>query len=175
MLESLVANILNRTLGAYVENFDSNQLNIGIWSGDVTLNNLKLKPESLDSLDFPIDLKCGHLGTLTMQIPWSNLKNKPVKILIEDCYLLAAAKLPSTYSAEDEREKQLRIKRQKLTDLEILSQKADTILANDAENQLKNQSFTDSLVSKIIDNLQITIKNIHIRYDTRRTICCLHG
>jgi vacuolar protein sorting-associated protein 13A/C len=165
MLESLVANILNRTLGAYVENFDSNQLNIGIWSGDVTLNNLKLKPESLDTLDFPIDLKCGHLGTLTMQIPWSNLKNKPVKILIEDCYLLAAAKLPSTYSAEDEREKQLRIKRQKLTDLEILSQKADTVLANDAENQLKNQSFTDSLVSKIIDNLQITIKNIHIRYE----------
>ncbi|KAJ8058074.1 hypothetical protein OCU04_012933 [Sclerotinia nivalis] len=33
------------------------------------------------------------------------------------------------------------------------------------EEQQKNQSFTDSLVTKIIDNLQITVKNIHVRYE----------
>jgi vacuolar protein sorting-associated protein 13A/C len=164
MLESLVANILNRTLGAYVENFDPNQLNIGIWSGDVTLSNLKLKPESLDKLNLPIELKCGHLGNLTMQIPWSNLKSKPVKILIQDCYLLSSAKLPNSYNNDDELAKELRIKKQKLENLQLLSSQSDLSLL-DPNDKLKNQSFTDSLISKIIDNLQITIKNIHIRYE----------
>lgn len=163
-----MANILNRTLGAYVQNFDRNQLNIGIWSGDVTLSNLKLKPESFDKLDLPIDLKCGHLGTLTMQIPWSNLKSKPVKIVIEDCYILACAKLPGSTNKNDEFEKDLRIKKHKLDTLELLSEQAD-LTSNDDDNanknNLKNQSFTDSLVSKIVDNLQVTIKNIHIRYE----------
>lgn len=45
MLESLVASLLNRFLGSYVENFDPKQLNIGIWSGDVKLKNLRLKKE----------------------------------------------------------------------------------------------------------------------------------
>lgn len=163
MLESIVANILNRSLGAYVENFDPNQLNIGIWSGDVTLSNLKLKPESLDKLELPIDLKCGNLGTLTMQIPWSNLKGKPVKILIQDCYILITAKLQNSFNKSDEIQKDLRIKRQKLDNLET----TDLTISNstDPNETLKNQSFTDSLVSKIIDNLQITIKNIHIRYE----------
>lgn len=79
MFESIVATLLNRLLGAYIENFDSKQLNIGIWSGDVRLKNLKLKKESLDKFKLPLDVKFGHLGELTLQIPWSNLKGKPLK------------------------------------------------------------------------------------------------
>jgi vacuolar protein sorting-associated protein 13A/C len=45
MLEGLVSSLLNRFLGAYIENFDPKQLNVGIWSGDVKLRNLKLKRE----------------------------------------------------------------------------------------------------------------------------------
>jgi vacuolar protein sorting-associated protein 13A/C len=33
------------------------------------------------------------------------------------------------------------------------------------EEQQKNQSFAASLTTKILDNLQITVKNIHIRYE----------
>jgi vacuolar protein sorting-associated protein 13A/C len=34
MFESVVANVLNQVLGDYVDNFQTNQLNIGIWSGN---------------------------------------------------------------------------------------------------------------------------------------------
>ncbi|ROW06980.1 hypothetical protein VMCG_04047 [Cytospora schulzeri] len=33
------------------------------------------------------------------------------------------------------------------------------------EEQKKSQSFTESLVTKIVDNLQVTVKNIHVRYE----------
>ncbi|KAK9474293.1 uncharacterized protein V1510DRAFT_428530 [Dipodascopsis tothii] len=163
MLEGLVASLLNRFLGAYVKNFDPKQLNIGIWSGDVKLRKLELKREALDKFRLPIDVVEGYLGELTLQIPWSNLKNKPVKIFIENVYVLAVPKANQEYDEEDEERRKQQLKLEKLEDAELLIQAAPAALS--PEEQKKNQSFTDSLVTKIIDNLQITVKNIHLRYE----------
>lgn len=35
VFESIVADILNRYLGEYVENLDKGQLKIGIWGGEI--------------------------------------------------------------------------------------------------------------------------------------------
>ncbi|VEU24436.1 DEKNAAC105592 [Brettanomyces naardenensis] len=163
MLESLVATVLNRTLGAYVENFDPAQLNIGIWSGDVKLRDLKLKEESLDRLGLPIALKFGHLGELTLQIPWSNLKSKPVKIIIEDVYVLARARLPTEFDLFDEEAREQRAKQDKLNNLELLESASPE--TDSDEEQARNQSFMESLTTKVVDNLQVTIRNIHFRYE----------
>lgn len=164
MFESLVANLLNRVLGSYIENFDPKQLNIGIWSGDVKLKNLRLKKESLDKFRLPLDVKFGHLGELTLQIPWSNLKSKPVKIIIEDVYVLASPVIIQDYDYEEEKKKELQVKKEKLEDLETLVRASleNQQIASDLNS---NETFTESLVTKIVDNLQVTIKNIHIRYE----------
>ncbi|SCU84871.1 LAFA_0D12530g1_1 [Lachancea sp. 'fantastica'] len=166
MLESLAAGLLNRFLGAYVENFDSKQLNVGIWSGDVKLKNLQLKKESLDALDLPIDVQFGFLGDLTLQVPWSSLKNKPVKVLIEDVYLLCGPRNQSAESAAEDGERELRLKLQKLEEFEAIS-KAQPQDDNATDS---NESFTQSLVTKIVDNLQVSIKNIHVRYEDMENI-----
>ena len=31
----------------------------------------------------------GYLGSLELRIPWANLKNQPVRVLIEDLFVLA--------------------------------------------------------------------------------------
>lgn len=177
MFESLVAGILNRVLGSYVENFDSKQLNIGIWSGDVKLKNLKLKKESLDELKLPINVKFGHIGELSLSIPWSNLKGKPVKIVVEDVYLLAYPILPESYDPEEQAQREFKLKLNKLKELEAieLAKIQGDQLKPDRDNNsgdsaataaaANNQSFAESLITKIIDNLQFTIKNIHIRYE----------
>ncbi|CAI5759546.1 unnamed protein product [Candida verbasci] len=161
MFEGVVANLLNRILGAYLENFDPKQLNIGIWSGDVKLKNLRLKKESLDKFKLPIDVKFGHLGELTLQIPWSNLKGKPVKIIIEDLYVLASPIILTNFDPEEEEKRHQAIKQAKLKELETILKAKSQELGKD----LANETFTDSLFTKIIDNLQITIKSIHIRYE----------
>ncbi|GMM33802.1 membrane morphogenesis protein [Saccharomycopsis crataegensis] len=171
MLESLVAGVLNRTLGNYVENFDTKQLNIGIWSGDVTLKNLKLKKESLDALELPIDVQYGFLGQLTLQIPWSNLRGKPVKVIIEDAYLLATPMLVDEYDEEKIKERELSLKRKKLQDLDLIEENKLKLAKQEAldptldDQSKKQESFTESLITKIVDNLQVTIKNIHLRYE----------
>ena len=163
MLEGLVANLLNRFLGMYVKNFDAKQLNVGIWSGDVTLRKLELRREALDQLHLPVNVVEGHLGQLTMSIPWSNLRGKPVKINIEDIFLLAAPKQEDEFNAEEEESRTHAVKMEKLENAEMLKERNTEGLSQ--EEQQKSQSFTDSLVTAIVDNLQISIKNIHIRYE----------
>src|SRR5467141_1850639 len=120
MLEGLVANLLNRFLGMYVKNFDAKQLNIGIWSGDVKLRNLELRREALDHLHLPLNVVEGHLGQLTLSIPWSNLQGKPVKVDIEDVFLLAAPKEDAEYDSEEEAKRAHAIKMEKLESAELL-------------------------------------------------------
>lgn len=47
MFEGAIAAFLNRLLGRYVEDLDTEQFNVGIFSGDTCLTDLKLKPEAL--------------------------------------------------------------------------------------------------------------------------------
>ena len=163
MLEGLVATLLNRFLGMYVKNFDAKQLNVGIWSGEVKLRNLELRREALDQLRLPVNVVEGHLGQLTLSIPVSNLRGKPVKVNIEDVFLLAAPKEDAEYNEQEEEDRAHAVKMEKLDSAELLKERNTEGLS--PEEQKKNQSFMDSLITAIVDNLQISIKNIHLRYE----------
>ncbi|KAF1812213.1 vacuolar protein sorting-associated protein 13 [Eremomyces bilateralis CBS 781.70] len=163
MLESVVANLLNRFLGMYVQNFDPKQLNVGIWSGDVKLRNMELRREALDQLRLPLNVIEGHLGQLTLQIPWSNLRGKPVRVIIEDVFLLAAPKVDTEYDVDEEERRQHAVKMEKLDSAELLKDRNTEGMSQ--EEQQKNQSFTASFVTAIVDNVQVSVKNIHIRYE----------
>ncbi|AMD21022.1 HEL259Cp [Eremothecium sinecaudum] len=166
MLESLAAGLLNRFLGSYVENFDPKQLNVGIWSGDVKLRNLKLRKESLDALNLPIDVLFGFLGVLTLSVPWSNLKNEPVKIVIENVYMICSPRDVVNIDPAEQAERELRSKLQRLARLEAITQ--SRYVASGGSS--KNLSFTQSLLTKIVDNLQVKILNIHVRYEDTKCI-----
>ena len=161
MLEGLVASLLNRVLGMYVKNFDSKQLNVGL--GDIKLRDLELRREALDQLHLPVNVVEGHLGQLSMSIPWTNLRGKPVKITLEEVFLLAAPKEEEDYDEEEEAKRSHAVKMEKLESAELLKQKNTEGLSQ--EEQKKSQSFAESLTTAIIDNLQISIKNIHLRYE----------
>ncbi|KAK5086299.1 Vacuolar protein sorting-associated protein 13 [Lithohypha guttulata] len=163
MLEGLVSNLLNRFLGMYVKNFDPKQLNVGIWSGDVKLRNLQLRREALDQLHLPINVVEGRLGELTLSIPWSNLRGKPVRVNIEDVFLLAAPKMDDNYDPDEEEKRAVAVKLEKLESAELLKERNSEGLSQ--EEQKKQQSFTSSLVTAIVDNLQVSVKNIHVRYE----------
>nr|POE47209.1 vacuolar protein sorting-associated protein 13 [Quercus suber] len=163
VLESLVANLLNRFLGMYVRNFDPKQLSVGIFSGDVTLKDLELRREALDQFHLPLNVVEGHISSLTLKIPFRNLRGQPVQIHIEDVFLLAAPKEDQEYNAEDEERRAHSVKMEKLDSAELLKERNAEGMS--AEEQQKQQSFTAALTTTIIDNVQIQVKNVHIRYE----------
>lgn len=161
MLEGVLATVLNTFLSAYVDNLNTSQLNVGIWSGDVKLKNLRLKRTALDKFRLPVDVKEGYLGQLTLYIPWSNLKGKPVRVLVENVSLLAAPRVTSVEVDEEEEEERAQaLKQAKLQEAELLAQG----LPNKGDDK-QAESFISSLVTKIVDNVQITVRNIHVRYE----------
>lgn len=52
MFERAVAAVLNRCLGKYIQDLDTENLNGGIFSGQVELHDLKIKPEALVSIKY---------------------------------------------------------------------------------------------------------------------------
>ena len=64
MFEALIASVINRTLGNYVTNLEEAQLNVGIWTGNVVLKNLKLKREAFETFGLPIDVVEGNVIAL---------------------------------------------------------------------------------------------------------------
>ncbi|XP_062417923.1 intermembrane lipid transfer protein VPS13C isoform X3 [Pungitius pungitius] len=88
VFESLVSDLLNRFIGDYVENLDKSQLKIGIWGGNVVLENLKVKENALSELNVPFKVKAGQIGKLTLKIPWKNLYNDAVVATLDGLYLL---------------------------------------------------------------------------------------
>ncbi|KAJ3408710.1 hypothetical protein HDV05_004781 [Chytridiales sp. JEL 0842] len=165
MLEALLTSVLNKFLGDYVDNLETKQLSIGIWKGDVVLHNLRLRKEALDKFNLPIDVLEGFLGDLTLSIPWNDLKNKPVRVFINNVYLLAAPKTDGEYDPDLEEERAHKLKMDKIEASEMLSTKGK--LPGGPQEDKQNSSLITQLVTKIVDNLQITIKNIHVRYEDR--------
>lgn len=83
--------------------------------------SLRLKTSALDKFRLPIDVKEGYLGDLTLSIPWSNLKGKPVRVLVENVYVLAAPKNASVpVDEEEEEERAQAAKQEKLANAELL-------------------------------------------------------
>lgn len=163
MLEGLVANLLNRVLGIYLQNFDPKQLSVGIWNGEVKLRNLELRKEALDQLHLPLNVVEGHIGNLTLSIPFSNLRGKPVQVSVEDVFILASPREDADFDPEQEEKRTNAVKLEKLESAELLKDRNTDGMSK--EEQQKQQSFTASLTTAIIDNLQVTVKNIHVRYE----------
>ncbi|KAG0313845.1 hypothetical protein BGZ97_009846 [Linnemannia gamsii] len=164
MLEGLVAGLLNRFIGPYVTNLDVSQLNIAIWSGDVKLTNLRLKKDALDKFNLPVDVVEGYLGELTLSIPWANLKNKPVKVYINNLYLLCVPKGESEYNPDEEAARAQALKEDRLENAELLNTKPTTGMDDEEK---KNATFLNQLITKVVDNLQVSINNIHVRYEDK--------
>lgn len=85
------------------------------------MHSLRLKTSALDKFRLPIDVKEGFLGDLTLSIPWSNLKGKPVRVLVENVYLLASPRNAGADVDEDEEEERAQAaKQEKLANAELL-------------------------------------------------------
>ncbi|XP_054711435.1 intermembrane lipid transfer protein Vps13-like [Uloborus diversus] len=162
VFESLVASLLNKFLGDYVQNFDSSQLKLGIWGGDVTLKNLDVKESALDDLDLPIKVISGHLGKLVLKIPYKNIYTSPTIAIIEGLFVVVIPNQGIKYDAEKEAKAAQEAKQAELLRIEEAKAKASDKGGGKEE---KKDTFTEKLITQIIKNLQVKIKDIHLRYE----------
>uniref|UniRef100_A0A0K0FDI7 Vacuolar protein sorting-associated protein 13A (inferred by orthology to a human protein) n=1 Tax=Strongyloides venezuelensis TaxID=75913 RepID=A0A0K0FDI7_STRVS len=163
VFESIVADLLNRFLGDFVDNLDASQLNIGIWGGDVKLKDLDVKESALDDLDLPVKLKFGYLSTLVLKIPWKNLYTEPVIADIEGLHLIVVPSKGIVYNSDKTEKNLMETKKKTLERLE------DARKEKRKPKDPAADSFSEKMVAQIIKNLQVKIRNIHVRYEDKYT------
>jgi vacuolar protein sorting-associated protein 13A/C len=163
MFESILERILISRLGKYIAGLDKNHLSIGVWSGDIVLENAYLKPELVKMLGLPLFLKYGKVTRLHVKVPWTKLSSAPVEVELSGVYVLLHQENQDQWQYSDIVEvlkKKEAIERHEAAWEAKREQKQLT-----PEQQLKQSSFSDKLTARVIDNLRITIKDIHVRLE----------
>lgn len=103
VLAGILQKVLVKTAGDYIDGIDSKNLEVGIWSGKVTIENVSLKEKVIDMLDLPINLRFSHIGKLELDVPWKNISSKPVNVFLDGVYLIIDPKHVNEWSFKDYR------------------------------------------------------------------------
>lgn len=57
MFEGILERILQKVVGEYLDGFNANNLNVGIWAGEIVIQGVRLKKSALLKLGLPLELK----------------------------------------------------------------------------------------------------------------------
>uniref|UniRef100_A0A8C0UDE0 Vacuolar protein sorting 13 homolog D n=1 Tax=Cyanistes caeruleus TaxID=156563 RepID=A0A8C0UDE0_CYACU len=160
MLEGLVAWVLNTYLGKYVNNLNTDQLSVALLKGAVELENLPLKKDALKELELPFEVKAGFIGKITLQIPFYRPHVDPWVISVSKLHLIGAPEKTEEFDEERENLQEREHKKALLLALEEKWKK---------EQQQKGESYwysvTASVVTRIVENIELKIQDVHLRFE----------
>lgn len=161
MLEDLAATILQRLLGRYVQGLEARNLRVAVWSGRVVLENLMLRPEALSGL-LPVHVREGFIGRIEMVVPWHKLKSLPVTVELQQVLVLAAPLNQRVWTDDDEKAHQAA---QKRLQLRAWKRELHHFVEELKGHPPELEGELVSLLSRVLDNVQLTISSLHVRYE----------
>ncbi|XP_063232383.1 intermembrane lipid transfer protein Vps13D [Bacillus rossius redtenbacheri] len=170
MLERLVAWVLNNYLGKYVENLNTAQLSIEVLQGEVELENLPLKKDALRHVGLPVQLLSGNIGKVKLQIPVSQLRSAPWVILVERvCLVVGPIRLDEwDWEAEERAANEYKLYQLDSLEAQLRAELESSQVSNSyATNYSGWLSMGTNLVTSIVENLQLKIRDVHMRYEDR--------
>ena len=166
MFERVVAWFLPIILGEFVEEgfFNKENVQVGVWSGYLVLENLVLKKTLFDMFKLPLALCHGVIGRFELKIPWSNMTSEPIVVVIDRVHLVLEPKFEWDPNAGHMRAQA--IKQAKLMATEVFSgNKSDDPFL--LYKEFAKTWLFESMVLKFIESIQFHIREIHIRYEDR--------
>eukprot|EP00347_Sterkiella_histriomuscorum_P000566 403375355 len=163
MFEGILERVLQRALGDYLEGLDKKNLSLGVWSGNINLENVHFKRSIFQKLKLPLTLRLGRIGKLQMIVPWRSLSSSPVEVIINNVNIIITPQNKEEWQLIETFHTNYEMRQQMITQFaaQLYSQ---LIKSQEAEQQ--EQGFFKSLVTKILDNVQLTIQNIHVRLES---------
>ena len=89
MAKAAILDVLESTIGRYVQNLDASALNVALWSGKIELNSLQLDIGAVNSeltrqaietpnLAIPFRVIQGNFESLRVEVPWVKITSRPV-------------------------------------------------------------------------------------------------
>lgn len=163
MLEGFIEKLLASKLGKFFAGIEKENLSVGFWSGEIVLENVYIKPFLLEQLQMPLVLKFGKVQRLVVRVPWARIQSNPVEVVLVGLYVVLTPQERSSWQYSQQGE--IARRKEILVNHEIRRSQKKEMSVVSAEEEIRQKSFLDKITAKVIDNLQITIQDIHIRLE----------
>uniref|UniRef100_A0A182P4B8 UBA domain-containing protein n=1 Tax=Anopheles epiroticus TaxID=199890 RepID=A0A182P4B8_9DIPT len=175
MLRELIAWVLNNYLGKYVENLNTAQLTIALLSGQVELENLPLRKDALRHFGLPLQIVSGSIGKVKLTVPVRAFRTASWCLYIDNVQVTCGPiDLEQDWNAEVEQQTELDLKVASLDRLEAKWRAQRETPVTEGSYYASSYSgwlnYGTTLVTNIIENLQLTVNGIHVRYEDALTI-----
>jgi hypothetical protein len=160
MFEALIEKLILSYFGDYIENLDRKKLSVGILSGSLTLEDIVIKAKSINDMKLPFKLIFGRIGRLDIQIPWKSNFSAPTIINIDSVQVVLSLIPNEEWEFLDFFSGDYK--------LNLLKKFFQTRIAELTEafvQEEKSSGYADRVLVKILDNLHINFKNLHIRIE----------
>lgn len=158
MFEGLVRQLILGYLGQYIKDIQKEKLKITLWNEEVLLEDVELILEAFDYLQLPFALKQGRVGKLSIKIPWKKLGWDPVIISLEDVLICASQRDDKEWRMDEVERREFAGKKAKLAAAELAK------LSRRVCDSQAGNSFTSYITAKILDSIQLSIRNVHVLY-----------
>ncbi|KAG5176382.1 hypothetical protein JKP88DRAFT_265414 [Tribonema minus] len=182
MAKRLLLNALRSAFADYVVGLTEDKLKLGVWSGEIELHDLQVNEKAVNQLQLPITIAHGTVRSFRVSIPWASLDRNPVRVEIDGVYLLLGPVRKEDWAAEEVRQRRLAIKRGQLDAAERAGRRRGSssgggggggALGGEDELSAKDKGYMERLVQRIVDNLEITVRNVHVRFEDAELACAL--
>ncbi|XP_054162795.1 intermembrane lipid transfer protein VPS13D-like [Oppia nitens] len=175
MLSSLVAWVLNSYIGEYFDNVNTDQLSIALHNGEVELEGLPLRKDAFKHLGLPLEIINGYIGKISLKIPVYRLKSEPWVISIDELFLIGRPITDFNYNEEEETKSEQNIKINQLDATEsrwkaIHESTKEESQSYYASSYISWRNYGSNFISNIVENVQLKIRSVHIRYEDCSTI-----
>lgn len=122
------------------------------------------------------------MGKIRIVVPWQSLRSRHIEAHVEEIYLVIGPRRGSDFSEDAERRAEQHSKQERLSRAAILrksraaideSWERETTAAEEASSgdfEPSSPWFYERWISNIVDNVQVSVSNIHLRYEDDESI-----
>jgi hypothetical protein len=186
MFEGYVTPLLKRLLNRYLHDVDVDQ--IPLLGGDIVITNVSLRVDVIQSLipiQLPFEISSGVVKTLTVRIPWTGLQSSSIQVELNQVEITlhpwetrrrrssfgSTTSLPSTMSWPEEGS-------HRPSDASSYSAASAANVAGEVQEGSEagasgKESWTMSLLSSLLHNISVDIKNAVLRFETPTCVLSL--
>ena len=170
VLETFIRKMMEKYLSDILDGVDHQAVSLQLLKGEVTLDDVKIKPSFLKSLalpfPFPLAFHRAIVHHLQLAINWKLLTSQPLLVKVEGIHLWAEAKAYDALIGADSAYVQHVLAKALQDKLDKLQRDEEVRLAlaeaDDVEGFKKPSSILARLIAIVTTSLQLEINDLHV-------------
>ena len=165
MINQFVEKFIDKYLNKWFKEFKKKKVDVGFTKTEFLMENITLNPTNFTTPNLPLSLHFSHIELVSLTLPMTKISSKAAELLIQDLFLCLRV-LPDN-------EWNLSILNTYESKIEFIQNFRRSFLA-ELNNIIKDNRIQDKddsgiikkLMVKVIKNLVVCIKNIHVRFES---------